>query len=677
MKLLIPTKIINKILFLFCFVFALNLNAKQEVFFSDGSSLEANANKIKRTQIRLKMQYVYNQGVDALKNKNFDKAILFFERTKILINAPSLLNLGVAYYNLKQNDKAMEYFEQVLKIKDLENKDYFAYLSCNYYLFLINADKQYANNAFTSFYKRKITTPQIKRLILDLHILLKQYEKSIVLLHNLNEGDNFKLGILYAKTKNFDKAQKHLLKAYNDELIQSVKNDILWVKIYIDLKSNNLRYLKEDLHSLLKRKKNFKSHIKMPLEIFFNKNMKTSDDNLYDLINLKLATKIDFIYYFAPFLFFDDEKIAHTLAPKFASQINNNQSRDTFIYNQKLLKILKQDHIKRVQTLQEDIDKKTDTYSYEYYNLALSYAQIKDYKSAYDNFVKAYRLNRGNNLYIAMVLMTLQKVDIVQDKEEEIAMLKRLISEKGSYKYLAQKIYNIHNNNYFDLSNAYISNIHKNSLFYRALNFLSNYNIKDKKTFKFFKDEDLKDPLVSMFFMIKNTDNLNKYNYISKVQNALPTQNNEYYLKSAWVVNDFYIKLLKTFGLFEVSNFELYKNSEPSHLKTKAYVYLFSNKAQVARSLLNLLQKKYNLKDIDTHYYLACAMLDMGDTTNAWSVFWNMEYIYKNKDAKFLNGLRLLSDLKIDTAITKFESQYTGTMVDFSLKNYETLLQIL
>ena len=327
--------------------------------------------------------------------------------------------------------------------------------------------------------------------------------------------------------------------------------------------------------------------------------------------------------------------------------------------------------------MQEEISSKTDTFSYEYYNLALAYAQIKDYKNAYDNFLKAHRLNKGNNLYIAMILATLQKVDVVLDKEDEIVMLKQLTSNNGDYNYFGKQIYNIINNDYYDMHDVYISPRHKNSLFYRALSFLDNYDFKNKNALSVFKPEDQKDSLVSLFVILENYQHLDRHNYIIKVQNALPIKYNENYLKGEWVVSDFYIKMLKAVSMFDVKNFNLQGSSEPTYLKIKAYAYLFSQKAKVARVLLTMIQKKYELKDIDTNYYLACAMLDMGDEANAWSVFWDMDYIYKNKDAKFLNGLKYLSDLKIDAAVLKFTSKYTGEMVDFSLENYETLLQTL
>ncbi len=673
-----PLVIIKQLKFflLFCFFIGL-LQAEDAILFNYGSSIDVNLNKIQKTQTKLHLQYIYNQGVKELQNKNYNQAISNFEQTLQTIKVPSLLNLGISYYNLNQTDEAISNFEQILNIKNITKYDHFAYLSANYYLFLTTQNTAYANNALDSFYNRKLSTQLSKLLIIDLHILLKQYAKSILLLEKLDKKNDFKLGILYAKIKQYNKAQKYLTLAYNNALLQDRKNDILWVKIFIDLKSNNLMVLKEDLNSLSKRKKGFKSHIKMPLKIFFNQNIKTKDEYLKDLLKLKISTKIDLIYYFAPYLFFDDENIMYSLAPKLASNQSPEQYKYMLEYSKKILNILKMDPIKRSIAMQEDIDQKTDTFSYEYYNLALSYAQIKDYKRAYDNFLKAYRLNKGNNLYIAMVLATHKKVDIPLDKEEEIVMIKQLTSKQGDYDYFAKQIFNIINNDYYDLKDLPISAMHKNSLFYRALTFLDNYNLKSKKALSVFKIQDGKDAMVSLFMMLENTKHLNRANYIAKVQNALPTKYNEYYLKNAWIVSDFYIKMLRAFSLFEGANLEITDNNNPTYLKIKAYVYLFSNKAKVARVLLTLLQERYNLEDIDTNYYLACSMLDVGDEANAWSVFLDMEYKYKNKDAKFLNGLRLLSDLKIDSAINKFTSKYNGEMVDFSLENYETLLQTL
>ena len=126
---------------------------------------------------------------------------------------------------------------------------------------------------------------------------------------------------------------------------------------------------------------------------------------------------------------------------------------------------MKEDPIIRVVKLRKLL--KSDTKSYIYYNLALSYAQINDFHNAYKYFEKAYKLNPGNKLYAVMTLISANRIGKnIKDFEYIEQNIK---SKKGMYKYFGQMLYKIFINESFELTFDPLN--YQKTIFYKALDY--------------------------------------------------------------------------------------------------------------------------------------------------------------------------------------------------------------
>eukprot|EP01028_Stygiella_incarcerata_P010045 TRINITY_DN5040_c0_g1_i1.p1 TRINITY_DN5040_c0_g1~~TRINITY_DN5040_c0_g1_i1.p1 ORF type:complete len:234 (-),score=-65.61 TRINITY_DN5040_c0_g1_i1:16-717(-) len=222
-------------------------------------------------------------------------------------------------------------------------------------------------------------------------------------------------------------------------LIWIKKDKILWFMVFSNLKSNNLEKLNDNLDLIQARKSSFEANKELELKMFFNKNKYTPDEYFKFITKFDLNRKIDFIYYFAPYIFSDNEEIMYDSTKGFIFKDKSSLDNldDMISYNASFLKLIKKDPIQKVAELKKMLNK--DTKSYIYYNLALSYAQIDDFYNALKYFEQATKLNPGNKLYSAMTLITaIRSNTTIADKDYLDTNIKL---KKGMYQYFGQKIY--------------------------------------------------------------------------------------------------------------------------------------------------------------------------------------------------------------------------------------------
>jgi len=346
-------------------------------------------------------------------------------------------------------------------------------------------------------------------------------------------------------------------------------------------------------------------------------------------------------------------------------------------YNAEFLKVIKLDPIQRVQVLQKMIDEKYDTQAYEYYNLGLSYAQIYDYNNAYKYFKKAYNLDHGNKLYSIMTFLTTKKFNITEDKVFMEFLVKNILAKTGMYNYFAQYIYQIFVDSSLVLDPNKLTNKQKKSIFFRALYFIENVEEKGIVQNMPLLVEYPKDPLVYLFNTIAKKEKENEYLYIARIQDALPKIYNNTFLKGSLVITDYYISTLKAFGIFNRTDFKIDNNKKPSYMRTKAIIQLYNGKPKETIKIMEYLQKEYNLESIDSFYLLIAALFSSNQKELAYATLTEIELIYKDKDAKFLSGIRLIQDMKLNSVPQYFRDKLEGKLVDIRLNNFNDFLEEL
>ncbi|AXH15762.1 hypothetical protein AMYT_2217 [Malaciobacter mytili LMG 24559] len=632
-----------------------------------------NYDKLKEEQDNFTLQFDFNKAVLMMEKKEYKKAIEIFKQTATIIKIPSFLNIAIAYYKLEEFDNAKLYLNNIYEYKKAIFTDTYSYMSACYYLYQISKDTQYLDIIIDISKKHKNLTEHSKRMLADTLIILKDYEKALEVLNNMKFPLDLKKAILYLKLRNYEKAQEFLIKAKEKTFNQNMIDKILWIMVYRDLKANDLEKLVENLDLINKRKSNFKANLELPLQIFFNKDKYTSKDYLDFITNFTVKREIDYLFYFAPFVFSDSQEIIYDISKGFIFKSKQNiQSLEKMVeYNAKFIEIIKEDPIIRVKKLKELITPKTK--SYVYYNLALSYAQIFDFNNAYNYFEKAYKLNPGNKLYAVMTLIAAKRIDKkVSDFEYIDTNIK---SEHGLYKYFGLSLYKAVLNNQFNVKVDPL--YYKDTIFYKALDYLSlKKENKDTLAHPLF-EEYYKDPFVYLIKLVKRDKKQNDFEYFSKLQDSVPLFINDNFLEGPLVVTRYYLDILKAMGLFYKANLNIENKQTPSYLRTRALKQLYLGNADETIKILNDLQKEYGLEDRYTMYMQVAALLDQEKYNEASIQISLIKAILNDHDADFLTGVQLIQELKLSSAKQYFKSKYLDSMIDFRLLNIDEFLESL
>ena len=650
----------------------LSLFAKNDIIDSQPEIL-FKYDKLKENQENFRLQVEFNKAILHLEREEYTKAIKILKETSQILKIPSFLNIGIAYYKLDQIENALLYLNNIFDYKEAAFSNTYEYISACYYLYQIKKDRKYLETIIDITKKYKNLSEHSKRMITDTYIILKDYEKALKILNSMEFPMELKKAILYIKIKDYVNAERFLEKAKNETFNQQKIDQIYWLMIFRDLKANELAKLKEHLSELNSRKENFRVNLDYPLEIFFNKNKYTAKQYLEFVTKFDTDRKKDFMFYFSPFIFSDNQEILYDISKGFIFKDKQNvQSLENMVaYNSKFIDIIQEDPIIRVNKLKSFIQ--DDSNSYVYYNLALCYAQINDFHNAYQYFSKAYKLNPGNKLYAVMTLISADKIG---KKIKDFEYIEQNIkSKEGMYKYFGQMLYKIFINNNFDISFDPLN--YQSTIFFKALDYLVKLDEnKIDLTHPLFVDH-YKDPLVYLMQFTIRRNGENDYNYFARLQDNIPLKINNNFLEGPLIITKFYIDLLKGIGLFYKADLSINAKQSPSYLKTKALRELHNNKPNETIKIIEKLQKRYKLEDKYTMYLLVAALLEAGKYNEASIQISLIKAILNDNGADFLTGVQLIQELKFTSASQYFKEPYLDSLIDFKLVNFDALLESL
>lgn len=662
-----------------CVLFCLVLEAKENKTLESQPEILFEHERLLNEYEKRELLVKFNTGVLYLEQEKYKEAISLFKKSADLLKIASYLNIGIAYYKLNSYNNAYLYLKKIHDIKELINKDKYSYFSAAYYLYKITNKLDYINEITKLSAKAKRLKEHEKLLVVDTLIIQKRYQYALDMLKTVNKPSDFKIALLYIKLRDYNQAKLYLDKAYANIKGDESKNKVLWLKNFRNLKANDLTNLHEDIFKIEDRKKIFEVNKKMPLELFFNKEKFTAKEYFDKITNPSFDRKMDFLYYFMPFVFEDYDSLNIEETNSFILRDKNNlHELNTMLkYNKDFLKVIKLDPIRRVQVLQDMIDNKIDTNSYEYYNLALAYAQVYDYDKAYKYFKKAYSLDHGNKLYSTMVLLTAKKINLKIDKIEKEFIVKNIMAKSGKYRFLGKYIYKVFEDPSIELDSRWLTQKQKESILFRGLLFLENVNKKGIEETEPLLVEFDKDPLVDMLKLIAKKNAESEYTYISRIQDNMPKIYNNTFLKGSLVVTDFYIDTLRALGLFNRTDFNIENELSPSYLRTKALVQLYRDDPKSAAKIIEYIQSKYDYDSVNSYYILAASYFALGDVELGYTILSELEFVRNDQDAKFLSGIRLIQDKKLNTATQYFTDKLKGKLIDFRLIGFDEFLESL
>lgn len=628
--------------------------------------------KIKSSYETTNAQSQFNKGVVLLGQKKYIQAIEIFKQTAKYYQLPSYLNIGISYFKMNSISNAKLYFEKIYTTKDAQFSDIYVFLSSCYYLYKITKDDTYLEKLAKAARVAKKLDQQSLLLLVDAYISLGEYKSAVDILSQDPNADNFKMAILYLKMNNYQKAGLYLKKAQSTTHQKKMKDKLYWVNIYYDLKTNNIIKLGEDLKYIDANKRGFTAHVENPIRLIFNKKKYSTSEYFEKINNFDFDRQVDFLFYFSPFILSDNEEIFYDSAQGYInSKQNNLQALDKMLnYNANLLKVIKKDPIERVFVLQQLA--KTDTKSYIYYNLGLSYAQIDDFQKAHFYFKKAFRLKPGNKIYAALTLISAKKINLVLKETQYIIGI--LQSPVGLYNYYGQQLYKFFIDPKFLITSKPDDAKYKSTIYARALEFMVNLHKqgvdKNSPLLVYHK----KDPLVYLLSLIAKDKKESDFAYITRLQDNTPLKLNNNFLAGPLVISKYYFDILKATALFARADLNIVNNSDPSYLRTRAYRQLHFDNPQDALKIIEYLQKKYQIGDIYTSNLLTAAYLASGRYEDA---ILNISYLQSSTDdvgANFLTGILLISELKTAGVIQYFKAPYKDPLIDFEIKNIDSLL---
>lgn len=629
--------------------------------------------KLKKEQTITTLQVDFNKAVAHLEKEQYEEAIKIFKQTATILKIPSFLNIGIAYYKLADYHNAQVYLKQIYNVQESMYTDTYAYMSAAFYLYKINNEQKYLESITQIAKKKKNLSETSKRMLADTFIILKEYEKALKVLDSLQISYDLKKALLYIKLKDYKKAEALLERAYKDELDEKRIDQILWFMIYRDLKDNNLTKLQDHLTILDERKLRFFVNQEMPLKIAFNEYKYLNSEYMKFVTDYSLNRQADMVFYFAPFIFSDNEEIIYDSSKGFIFNSKQNlESLENMVrYNAKFINIIKEDPIVRAQKLKHLIHNR-DQKSYVYYNLALSYAQIHDFVNAHKLFTKAYKLNPGNKLYAVMTLISAQRINtVVKDKEY---IVNSINSNRGLYNYFGKELYRLFINPKFKVKDH--PGTYKKTILYNAIQLLS--KLHEKKPITEYEPLfvlNAKDPLVYLMKLVIRKEDENKYAYISRLQDTIPLNINNNFLDGSLIITEFYVDILKGLALFGKANFTIDNYYSPSYLRTKSIGLIHDDNAQAAISVLEYLQKKYELQDRFTLYLIVAAYLQKGDYENASLQLSYIKALLNDTGANFLSGVQLIQELKLSSAKQMFNHPYYDTLIDFDIEGLDQFLE--
>ena len=629
--------------------------------------------RLVKSQENLSLQIDFNKAVLHLSKNEYEEAIKLFEKTSKILEVPSYLNMGIAYYKLGSVDNAIVYLNKIYEKPENANIHTYPYMAACYYLYQISKDNKYLDTIVKTSKKYRNLSEHSKRMLSDTYIILKEYENALEVLNTMDYAMDLKKALIYIKLKDYERANLLLKKAKEQNVNPNTIDKILWFTSFTNLKMNNIDQLKETLDLINERRSTFKANTELPLEIFFNQNKFTSNQYLNSVINFDDNRKIDFIFYFAPFIFSDSQEIIYDSLKGFI--YNQKESilnlEEMVEYNAKFLKIVKEDPIIRVVELEKMLAK--DTKSYIFYNLALSCAQINDFNNAFKYFERAYKLNPGNKLYSIMYLITANRLNIkIKDKEYIEGNIK---SNNGLYNYFSKEIYKLFINPQFTSADKPFE--YESTIFYKALDFLKAMKTGKVSENHALLDEHFKDPLTFLIKMVQRRKGESDYTYYSRLQDSIPLSLNNQFLEGPLIITRFYVDILKGLGIFSKADMNISGKKTPSYLRTKALRDLHSNSPDETIKTLEYLQSEYKLEDKYSMYLMVAALLEAGRYNDASIQISLIKVILNDPDADFLTAIQLIQDLKISSAKQFLLQPYLDSLIDFKLIGFDEYLESL
>jgi len=631
-----------------------------------------------------------------------EKALKILNKLSSYSEALSYYNLGVIKLDEKNYKKALEYFQKAIKNRDnralsainatyaalmLKDKKLFDYYRQLSYTFLPELAKlksypyyyavimYYMGYEFNTVPALKTDTPyreESKKLLSAVYEYYGDYVKAQAI-----ESDPFYKGLSLARIGEYSLAKRYLESADS--------NESQFALSLVDLKLSEFK----DAARILNRLQDNNIY---PIKVFLKPSLFDTKEAQKEFKKTFLQKKEDFydlFFYYAPYKVFNMNQTISYLKKGIAgipigsieeSQSYLSKSATYSALNIEIsnaLKLALNGHIYLANKKFQKLIKKRDTSYILHYDLALTYAQLGDYNNAYTHFLRAYHLNPNDlksGIYALMALNKLKKTN-----DYLVSSIKEDFNENTA---LEEALLAIIRNNTVKLA-AFLEKEEKNNPTWILAKLASKAVLNKDYTYEALKLKSMypKEIVSNLLYFYATNKDLPIYKLALNYQSLFFSQKlnmNDFYY-GAKIVREWYFSFAKISGLLNKVRLNLLKKAKKETfdlipvLKRLAFADLYTKHFEEAYVIYNDLINNKNTTDPHTLYHAAVAAIGANHHSNAVAL---ME-LAKLKNPSFYEaryGLGLLwqeannlraASIQYKKIPNSFESKY----FDFNINN--------
>jgi predicted Zn-dependent protease len=402
----------------------------------------------------------YNLGVAQLKNEQYKLAIKTF--SKAIRNdekrCVSAINAAVCSLHLKDEESFRYYIDLAYAHLPYEiNSPLYSYyytLISYYnqdYLGALNALKNSTSNEYPTIQKN--LSAKINALYGNDYVAIEAMEK------NLDDLDDFSLGLLYARVGDFILAINHLDKAIMKN-VQPIK-----AQLALGLINIKLGHLQKAAHQINNMTAKYPDEVytHYPIKVKLHDSLFDTQKAQYRYRNFILNSKNTIyqkIFAFSPYKIFNaNQTISYIRKGNANMYIDNIKAAKEYLSNSSsassvnigIIKAIKKAQELKIREANEEFQalvKIQPKHSVLQYNLALTYAQMGNLKKAHEHFLRSYYLDAKNYLSGVYALMCGELINIDNQKLKSIINDSINYEEQSEEKDLYKTLLYISDNNY-------------------------------------------------------------------------------------------------------------------------------------------------------------------------------------------------------------------------------------
>ncbi|MBE0491420.1 MAG: tetratricopeptide repeat protein [Sulfurospirillum sp.] len=632
----------------------------------------------------------YNIGVAQMREQNFKDALESFKKAIENQEQRCVSAINAAVSSLELGDEAMfrYYIDLAYAYVPLESKSPLY----SYYLGLIHYYKDFNYEALAAFSHPSSKSYANEQNYLAAKILatLDQTDLAINKLEKNNLlNDSFTKGLLYAKLGEYSIANRYL-----SEALQNT-NEPLKTRLALALVQNKLGFLNQSATLLKQLYEDFGEEIysDYPIKV-------TLKNSLFDVqkaqrefakeLFFNTETTYGLLFYFAPFKVFDAQQTINyirkgglnvfidEIGPALSYLKTSSTISKVNISISNGIKKALEHHTLKANEIFKSMSEVYPQHSILHYNLALTYAQMGNFSSAYKYFKKSYNLDNTNYLAGVFAIFCGQLIheDIAKLSEDVKDSISRDKSLKESNLYMS--LVHLGENNQASLT-RWLEEEKPQTPFHFIFDTMIAYKTSNETAtrvnmakLKATLPKDLVSNIVD--FNIKhNKDDIKQYAKAVQIEFKNLKLDLDAFFYGPRIAQEQYTKLLQIGGLlFQERNallhkMELERYDLPAIMQTMAYINIYTQNFEEAYTLYNKLIDEFKQTDTKTLFLASVASIGAKHSENAIALLELSKLTdAKNNESRYALGLLYHEAKNIEGANiqylkigdTNFQSKY-------------------